>query len=236
MENGFRRNELQDRYNISSIEEDAWHTYTGEKTSLLLADVFEHAAVASGKLLNAGAGVHSVNLPGAEEFFVDLFLEPIKRRANAICANIEQLPFPNGLFQCVVCVGEVLSYCDPALAIKEFNRVLSPTGQLVCDIGSTRSSRHWFTELFAKRASIVVDEYNGSNENVWRYDPNYIATLLQACGFEIDQKHGLHTWSMIARRFGVSQKTAVTLQAHLEPLKLPIECADIVTFVARKVQ
>ncbi|WP_408918106.1 methyltransferase domain-containing protein [Bradyrhizobium arachidis] len=158
----------------------------------------------------------------------------MKGRKNAVCASVEHLPFGEAVFECVVCVGEVLSYCDPAAALREFARILSPRGHLVFDFGSTRSIVHWRTELFGRAADILTDHYNGSSEKVWRYSPAYIRGLLKANGFEIRQTHGIHTWSALAKRLGTSEARALRMQRWLEIVRLPSIWADILTIVAVK--
>lgn len=234
MGKGFKREELRSRYDVSSIEEDAWHSYVGLKTAELLSGILSNMSPRPLRLLNAGAGIYSVQTTVGNEYFADLFVSPIAGRRNAVCASVELLPFRDSTFECVICVGEVLSYCDPAIALAEFKRILAPAGCLVLDFGSTRSIRRWFTTMFGRAADIAVDQYNGTSEKVWRYSPAYIESLLQANGFEIRQTHGAHTWSALATRLGFSHTSAVELQKRLDWLKLPALSAEIITFVAVK--
>lgn len=231
---GFRRDELRSRYDVDSIEEDSWHTYTGRKTVELLANILPRIGLSGARVLNAGAGVYALPITSGDQFFVDLFPAPIRGRKNAVCATIEQLPFQEAAFECVVCVGEVLSYCDPAAALSEFARVLSPKGHLIFDFGSTRSITHWRTEMFGRAADILTDQYNGSCEKVWRYSPQYIRQLLTDNGFNIRQTYGIHTWSALAKRLGASNPRALAVQGWLELAKLPSAWADILTIVAAK--
>lgn len=234
MGKGFKREELRSRYDVSSIEEDAWHAYTGSKTSELLSRLISEIDSPSLRLLNAGAGIYSLQTSNCDEYFVDLFSSPIAGRKNAVCGSIELLPFRDEAFGCIVCVGEVLSYCDPAIALKEFERILAPVGYLVLDFGSTRSIRRWLTKMFGRTADIAVDEYNGSAERVWRYSPSYIRELLQANGFQIRKTHGVHTWSVLAKRLGLSQTNALKFQERLDWLNLPVAWAEIITIAAVK--
>ncbi|WP_420969338.1 methyltransferase domain-containing protein [Bradyrhizobium sp. B120] len=230
----FRRDELRNRYDVDSIEEDPWHTYTGLRTASLLANVLPGIGLSGVRVLNAGAGVYAIPVPSEDQFFVDLFAAPMKGRKNAVCASIEQLPFGEAVFECVVCVGEVLSYCDPAAALREFARILSPKGHLVFDFGSTHSIVHWRTDLFGRAADILTDQYNGSSEKVWRYSPSYIRGLLEANGFGIRQTHGIHTWSAVAKRLGANEARALMVQRWLEMVRLPSAWADVLTIVAVK--
>jgi len=155
------------------------------------------------RLLNAGAGVYGNTTGESSEVSVDLFSTPMKGRRNAVCANVERLPFRDGSFNCVLCVGEVLAYCDPSAAFAEFSRVLAPTGTLICDFGNSRSVSHWFNRTFARAADLVVDEYNGSPEKIWRYDPRYMSGLLNSHGFVTKAKFGIQSPSGVGRLVGL---------------------------------
>jgi SAM-dependent methyltransferase len=231
MSHGFKRRDLEARYDVETILDDEWHTYSTTKTFEIL-----HQALPRGEVsricLNAGSGACKVELSGWKEIPLDLFLPPLRRRTGAVCASVEALPFRPSTLGAVICTGEVLAYCDPASAIWQFARVLAPFGILICDFGSSRSPRYWFRFPYGRAADLVVDLYNGSEEKIWIYDPTYIERLLIAAGFSVHLKLGIHTWSALARRVGFSMSGAVSIQRLLERLRLPRAWADVVTFVA----
>ena len=229
---GFKRDELRARYDVAAIHEDDWHSHSGERSSRFVADHLSQLRVPSYWLLNAGAGVYEIRLDAWEEVSVDLFTAPIQDRHYAICASVERLPFQASSFGAVVCVGEVLAYCDPAATISEFARVLAPSGLLICDFGSSRSFRHWFRASYGRAADLVSDYYNGTPEQTWVYDPAYMRSLLVSTGFNIKAKLGTHTWSALARRIGASVRTGLLVQRYLDWLRLPSSCADVTTIVA----
>jgi SAM-dependent methyltransferase len=231
---GFKRDDLRNRYDVSIIKEDDWHSYAGRKTSEFLTKHLAQLEPSAKRLLNAGAGVYGNSTGQSGEVSVDLFSTPIKGRTNAVCASVEMLPFSDDFFNCVLCVGEVIAYCDPAAAFAEFARVLVPKGTLICDFGNSRSVSHWFSQTFARAADLVIDEYNGTPEKIWRYDPNYISSLLKSFGFETKATSGTHTWSAIARRFGASRDSALATQKTLDWISLPANWAEVMTFVAVK--
>jgi hypothetical protein len=105
---GFKRDDLRSRYDVSAIAEDDWHSYSGRKTSEFLAKRLALLGPSANRLLNAGAGVYGNATGESSEVSVDLFSTPMKGRRNAICASVERLPFRDGSFSCVLCVGEVL--------------------------------------------------------------------------------------------------------------------------------
>jgi SAM-dependent methyltransferase len=231
---GFKRHELRKRYDVVDIHEDRWHAYSGRKTAAILARYLSRGHARSNWLLNAGCGVYEISAVGWKEISVDLFTAPICGRRYSVCANVEQLPFRGSSVGGIVCVGEVLAYCDPATAIREFSRVLVPSGLLVCDFASSRSPRYWFRTPFGRAADLITDEYNGAPERTWVYDPGYITTLLESGGFVVGKTLGTHACSAIARRAGASPGLALRLQELLERLPLPARLADLTTIVASR--
>ena len=229
---GFKPNELVTRYNVESFHEDAWHTYCGNKSSKIVVGQLALCESKSRLLLNAGSGVYQIGVDGWSEMAVDLFDAPIRGRQNAVRASIEDLPFESGMFGAVVCVGEVLGYCDPAKSIFEFSRVLSPSGILICDFGNSRSFRYLLKKQYGRAADLVTDQYNGTSEPIWVYDYAYISSLLISAKFSIKQVTGIHTWSAIARRIGLPAQRATNIQRRLDWLHLPTKWADVTAIVA----
>lgn len=232
---GFRPDELKTRYDVESITEDEWHAFSGRRTREILTQFLPCSPTRSKLLLNAGAGVYELNLPGWQEVSVDLFAKPLRtHRRTTVCANVEQLPFGSQEFGAVVCVGEVLGYCDPARAISEFARVVETNGLLICDFENSLSVRHWFTPSFARAADLTTDVYNGTPEPIWIYDPKYIASILRSYGFSVVQVLGTHSWSALARRLGAPSSKAVRWEAMLSRIGLPSRWADLTTIVASR--
>jgi SAM-dependent methyltransferase len=229
---GFKREELKQRYDVSVMHEDDWHTYSTQREAEFISRHLGAVNPPSDWLLNAGAGVHQVRLSGWREVPTDLFIAPIRNRPYAACASVEALPFSSGTFGAVVCVGEVLAYCDPALAIAEFARVLLPSGILICNFGSSRSLRYWFCSSYGRAADLVTDFYNGGPEPTWVYDPLYVCSILTSAGFEVRASFGTHIWSALAQRLGLSTRAGLFLQRHFEWLRLPSAWGALTMIVA----
>lgn len=231
---GFKKHELAARYDVQWFSEDEWHAHSGERTSMILSTHVISRPDLPRVLLNAGSGVYALRLPQWTEMAVDLFAKPIHGRGHAIQGDIHNLQFSTGSFGAIVCVGEVLGYCDPVKVISEFSRVIAPHGILVCDFGSTRSYQRWFSGLFGDAAALVVDEYNQTPEPIWIYDPQYIMSLLRSAGFEIQAVIGSHTWSALGRRLGLSSRSSIALQRKLSGIPLPFAWSDVITVVASR--
>ena len=223
---------------MRSITEDDWHRHSGSVTASIVCEFLEDGRRqdlrSPARLLNAGAGAYELRIAGWEEFPLDLFISPIRNLPNAVCGSIEALPFVDGAFSAVVCVGEVLGYCDPAIAIKEFRRVLAPGGVLICDFASSRSARHWLTKCYGRAADLVTDQYNGTPERIWVYDPAYIQGLIAHFGMRIRAVLETHRWSALCRRLGVVSANAVRIERVLGFLSIPRGFGDIMTIVAER--
>ena len=230
---GFARNVFAPRYDVEEFQEDAWHRHAAEKTATIVQRQIGRLAP-GGRALNAGAGVYTFDAVEIEEVRVDLFVKPLKARGNAVCADVQLLPFGEGTFDLVVCVGEVLGYCDPATALAELTRVLAPSGTLVCDFANSRGFPRWLTPGFGRAADVVTTEYNGTPERSWVYDPRYVESLLARHGMVVRERMGTHTWSSLARRVGLSADTAIRLQRSLAAPAQAQRWAELVTFVARR--
>ena len=233
---GFEKDELRSRYDVQAFAEDSWHLFCGQRMREIVQSVLSSRKLELGRVLNAGCGVYSLGLAGWSEVAVDLFESPLNGRQDAVCADLRSLPFDCSSFQAVVCVGEVIGYCDPQLVFPEFNRVLQGSGVLICDFGSSTSLRHLRRSSYGRQADLIVDTYNGSDEKVWIYHPEFIRRLLKHSGFSVSGEFGTHTWSALARSFGISPSTATVIERRLGWLRLARHNSDVVTIVAVKIE
>jgi hypothetical protein len=231
---GFKRHELSARYDVDTVNEDEWHAYTGERTKQIVVDQLSRRHLPSDWLLNAGAGVYRIAGRSWREIPVDLFASPIKGRPCSVCASVDHLPFRAKVFGAIICVGEVLAYCNPPDVISEFSRVAAPNALLVCDFASSRSARYWFRSGYGRAADLVTDHYNGAPEKTWVYAPSYIESLLVLSGFRITKTLGTHTLSAMARRLGARTSIALRLQQRGEWFRLPNRWGDVMTIVAER--
>lgn len=232
---GFKLNDLRPRYDVPIIHEDPWHKYSGEVTAGILARSIPPPSSEDSWLLNAGAGVYPIRKYSWRAVSVDIFTTPISTHKYPVCASVERLPFAGSTFSIIVCVGEVLAYCDPAKAIREFARVIANSGRLICDFRSSRSLRYLRSKTFGRAADLIHDEYNGTPEPTWVYDPQYIRAILHLAGFRIRSEFGIHTWSNLARRLGSSTELALTFQRYLASMPFPVKWADLITIVADRI-
>ena len=232
---GFDRSEIKGRYDIAAIDEDEWHSFEDRERRVFVTQALSSQSSASRWLLNAGAGVHDLKLKSWDVIPVDLFPTPLGRRRFSVCCSIAALPFPNELFGAVVCMGEVLGYCDPAQAIDEFSRILEPGGMLICDYGSTRSIRHLFTSVHGRAAHMVTIDYNEEPERIWIFDPSYIASLLDFSGFVAVTEKGICGWAATFQRIGIATPTALKIETALRRVPFSARSSDVTIVAARRI-
>jgi SAM-dependent methyltransferase len=234
MPGGFSRSELEARYDVDQMSEDVWHHHSAVRTKDFIKSQLPIAGPEWRSLLNAGAGVYEIDAEDYSQTFLDLFVTPILQRKRAVCGSVEQMPFEDASFDVAVCVGEVLSYCDPARAIAEFARVLRPSGIFIFDYSSSRSARHWLKSTHGRAADIFIDEYNGTAERVWVYGPDYISSLLRQNSFDVRAEQATHCWSAVLRRTGLPLRAAVFLEKLVGRYVRPKRFSDLITIAAVK--
>lgn len=231
---GFARDELRKRYDVASLQEDEWHSFEDNGRRLFIGSELPSPKVGKCYLLNAGAGVHILDLKGWEVVSVDLFSKPLLRQPLGVCASVTNLPFASRSFRAVICLGEVLGYCDPVSALAEFARILASEGILILDFASTRSFRYWFSAAYGRAADLVSVDYNGELEKIWIYDPKYIRSLLVKSGFSITREDGVCGWAALLQRSGLRTATALRAETYLQKFARLLTWSDLIILAARR--
>lgn len=231
---GISRANIEWRYSVSEHSEDEWHYYVEQKTKNIIRENISNAMNEKSLLLNAGCGTYERKIFGWTEVSLDIFSAPLANKRLPVCGDVCHLPFCDSAFGAVICVGEVLAYADPSLALREVGRVTAPRGTIIIDFGNSKSLRHLFQPTYGRRADLITVPYNDEPENTWVYQPEFIEELLLASGFKIKKMYGTHTWSSLAVRCGMTAKSALKFQSLLEWAVLPWKWSDTVTAVAEK--
>ncbi len=102
--------------------------------------------------------------------------------------HAESLPFENGAFDHVVCLGALLYFEHPALALAEVRRVLRPGGHLVL---RTVNSRNLYTLRTGKRLDPASRQL---------YTRPQLVALLQEAGFAVTHEFSYGFWPPWAGR------------------------------------
>ena len=83
-----------------------WYNYTKRKIKL-----FINKYILEGYILNAGSGGNTYGLNN-KMCHVDIVKKNICKYDDYVVANIEKLPFENSIFDSIICVGDVINYCE----------------------------------------------------------------------------------------------------------------------------
>lgn len=176
----------------------------------------------TGRVLEIGCGAGNVILAApqdAEAIGVDFSVEMLKEaRANAgerkvpfLAADALNLPFADGSFNAVLCLGLLDYIADYRSVLEQCHRILEPGGQLIVSVPNLTSPfikiddlgfgiknrithslpdglRTWLkTRLFGK------DDRTYFTHRKQRYNPAVFTDSLRTIGFQIDQTH-YHTY------------------------------------------
>jgi SAM-dependent methyltransferase len=213
---GFRPEDIAERYDVSEVTEDSWHKYSTNKTYASMQKWIDNRPVNPEQLvLNAGSGVYRLDWNNWTEIRLDLFPSPLEGDPSSVCGDLCRLEFKDNMFDAVVCVGEVLSYCNPSTVFSEIKRILKIGGIFIFDYGSTKSARHWFTKGYGRAADLVVVPYNGSPEKVWIYHPKYIEGILTDNDFYVKDVIGIHFWSCLLKKISIPTAVALKIESLL---------------------
>ena len=161
------------------------HIPLGER--LFRTRKFDLSGVRSVLDVGSGAGQIAQHLlkycdPDAEVMCTDLS-QPMLRRARTrlkstkpsfVSADLSQLPFPDGSFDCVTC-GYVLEHLpDPEPGLAEIARVLQPGGRMFLlttedSFGGAMTSRFWYCRMYNRQELLKTCEKLGlkCKQEIW---------------------------------------------------------------------
>lgn len=200
---------------------DPWHIFTANAIQCEIARVWSLMGVPTGfVILNAGAGGNNLDLLPDNTINLDLSERRIEGSTYPVVGTVEAIPFKNESIDIVVCVGSVINYCDAAVTIAEFGRVLRRSGTLILEFESSKSAEFIAHKVFGRSAAIVDTFYCNQPEAVWVYSPSYISNLLHAAGFRSRHQFFIHILSPWAL-FMLRSVRAAAIIARLDRLVRP---------------
>ena len=117
-------------------------------------------------VLNAGSGGSDYGIPVSMTHY-DLMALPSIPSGKFIQGDVEQMPFSDGSFNAVLCVGSVLNYCDPTRCLSEISRVLAPGGFAILEYERSGSAEYIWQRGFASSAARFVTFFGRESTHVW---------------------------------------------------------------------
>jgi len=148
-------------------------------------------------ILNAGSGGNDYGITSDNMYHVDIVENKIANLRNSVVANIEKLPFPDTMFDYVICVGSVINYCDAVAALAEMSRVIKKHGMLILEFENSFSFEYFGRKEYGKSAEIVNTKYMDHSHYLWVYSFNYIKNILKEYSFDIRNLSAFHIFSSL---------------------------------------
>ena len=128
------------------------------------------------------------NISCKEMVHVDIAEKKLVGIPNAVVSSIESMPFPNGRFDSIVCVGSVINYCDAGAVVAEFSRVAKPGAVLILEFENSGGFEYRKEACYKESAAVVTVQFQGVAHTQWLYSVPYIKSLLKAHCFSIEGK------------------------------------------------
>src|ERR1019366_2593852 len=192
-----RRKFYLEQYRIAESI-DAWHAYAQRVVHSTTKEWFQRYGRGRGtRFLNAGSGGSDYGI--AEPMtHLDLFESRIAHLNQRLVGDIARIPATDNTFDVVLCVGSVVNYADPLLAIREFSRVLRKGGLLVIEYERSASFEYLSRNGFSRGCCRMETFYGNAATHVWVYGDGFMDGLLAASGFERITETRFHALSSIA--------------------------------------
>ncbi len=200
--------------------EDKWHQYNFSEIKKFLLPTRDKYSNTNTIILNAGSGGQNYGFNEVQMYHIDIVDAKIKEKVNYIVGDIQQLPYVADFFNLVLCVGEVINYCDAQKSISEFARVLKIGGEVIIEYESSRTLELIFKKEFNSSSVIINTFYRGKQEKIWYYSESYISNLLSTYGFEITRIDRFHLLSIFVYRITKSQNFAAKFSKLDSVIKL----------------
>lgn len=197
---------IRARYNDLSnyVKIDKWHLFTATEIDREIVSYWNSLSDRSAYLvLNAGAGGHDLDLTASTTINLDISETRLAPLPHPLLASVENLPLADASVDAIICVGSVINYCDAAVTIMEFARVLKVGGSLILEFDSSQSAELITQQAFGQSAAIAETFYAGQDEAVWVYSAEYVENLLRAARFDLIHRVAIHVlspWSLLLLR------------------------------------
>lgn len=170
-------------------------------------------------ILNAGSG-GKVYKTVSKLVHLDIAENTLCHVNDAVIGNIVDMPFSDEVFDCVICVGTVINYCEAEKAIKEIRRILKRNALFILEYERSGSGLISSKER-DEDILIFHHEYFSEPHQNFLYSDAFVERLLLKNGFKIVKESKFNVTIPWSERF-VSEKVAHALTIF-EPLFQKIE-------------
>ena len=215
-------NDVKEFYNATPeiwAVDDLWHQWSLRQIQEYLSGI---AFSNQDSVLNAGSGGNDYNISCKEMVHVDIAEKKLAGIPNAVVSSIESMPFPNGQFDGIVCVGSVINYCDAGAVVAEFSRVAKPGAVLILEFENSGGFEYRREACYKESAAVVTVQFQGVAHTQWLYSVPYIKSLLKAHCFSIQDVYPYHICSSLALSLnGLEGKSTKFARLDILARKIP---------------
>ena len=132
-------------------------------------------------VLNAGCGGKQYKT-SAKQVLLDIAENTLTNVPNGVVGDIADMPFPREMFDCVICVGTVLNYCNAEKAISEIARVSRQKALLIIEYERSESGfideRHRGDDVLEFRHKYFSEDHINL-----LYSDRFVEQLLDSNGY-----------------------------------------------------
>lgn len=216
-------------------ETDKWSSHTAQYVEDVVTEIVRSESRA---LLNAGCGQNDFGFSQRASTCVnlDISFQQCRGMKGAIVADLEAMPFSDSSFHIVLCVGAVINYCEPYVAIPEIFRVLKRGGYALIDFETTQSAELLFSPHWGKRVSVIERHYAGRLDKTLLFSPEHIGRIIGEHGV-VTRIMRYHTATAAWARFvqtGEIPKTILAIDRLLSRIPVVNSLASNAIFVCQK--
>jgi demethylmenaquinone methyltransferase / 2-methoxy-6-polyprenyl-1,4-benzoquinol methylase len=190
-----RRYDLNNRLH-SLWRDQAWRRYAVRQAAIKPTDVVLDVACGTGDLTEAMAAAGAARVTGLD--YTPAMLDVARHRLQSkrrrggewgetakrityMQGDAQSLPFDNASVDVVSIAFGIRNVGDPLKAIREFRRVLRPSGRLVIlEFGTpTLAPVRWFNDLYCKRIMpITATLISGDRSGAYKYLPKSVESFM----------------------------------------------------------
>jgi SAM-dependent methyltransferase len=190
---------------------DGWNEYKSAQIERFIVKTGLPLISAASNVLDAGCGDGAYSWMPRGTVKLDRYYEQIRMQPNALIGDLERLPFRNGSFDLIFCIGSVLNYVSVIEALNELARVTAARGYLYLHFETSSSFEQIFSRSWNAPAYLNKTVNASRTDYIWIYSPSYIFQILSALGFRIIKTNRFHILSALFSKFGMPQDRAYRL-------------------------
>lgn len=187
---------------------DGWNDYKHEETERFILTTGPKILSNSKRALDAGAGDSVYEWMPSNHISLDRYESQLSQKEHAVVSDLELMPFRDGCFDIVICIGSVLNYVSAAEALSEIARVTTSGGHLYLHFETSTSFEHLFKATWGASVRLNKTINSSRTDFVWIYSPKYILALLNSLQFKVIKISRFHILSALCLRIGIAQKYA----------------------------